>query len=142
MGLERGKVGQGTVVHGVQERGWPAAEEGVGCGAQAPGASGGAGQPGRGPERPRVCRMPRAPGCIGWRGCVPPVRGRCCLALQMSGDSATGLGALEPLLPIWEGAVQGVQGQEEIAEGTLEMPVGRATFHPGAGTHREAESPG
>lgn len=34
------------------------------------------------------------------------------------------------------------QGQEEIAEGTLEMPAGRITLHPGPGTHREAESPG
>ena len=81
-------------------------------------------------------------GCVVWRSCEPPVRGRCCLTLPMLGDSAMGLGALEPLLSTWEGAVQGVQGQEEIAEGTLEIPVGRATFHPGPGPYREAESPG
>ena len=73
---------------------------------------------------------------------VLPARGRCCHPPWMFGAPSRDCGCWSLFCPCGKVLFRASQGQEEIAEGTLEMPAGRITLHPGPGTHREAESPG
>lgn len=151
-GLERGRSGAGRWSR-VQERGRSAA--GWLRGREAGrGSSGAEEMGGRAAGPPRVCwapsRVRRVWRCLRvvWARSVaraarrvPACAWQVLLVTRLDvRDSPRDWGCWSLFCPCGKVLCRASQGQEEIAEGTLEMPAGRIALHPGPGTHREAES--